>query len=288
MPLLLVDFRDSTHVRRHELAQRSINQLTAGIIGVSHFANWYYFAGADLYDFVAGRWGTPQNQAARLDCYSQFRAALTLDTSLPAPLRSEMQRRIEAVTVNPMAESPGRQVDAASARYDELRKEAENGILLRRLELERRAEVASFQRGPGRMALDIALHTVTLGTYTHRVSKRTDTLQALDVNRRAQANLDFLAPLARAGTAPEVALQPERIEASVNELSALLPDIRSSRVREQATDVLKSLSELTQDSQLRSDCLFALGAIKRGGQAGIAAEPRVFTKPVTALADTGH
>ncbi len=51
MPLLLIDFRDKLHVRRHELAQRSINEITSGVIGISHFTNWYYYVGADLYDF---------------------------------------------------------------------------------------------------------------------------------------------------------------------------------------------------------------------------------------------
>ncbi|MDQ2841564.1 MAG: hypothetical protein M3Y72_11110 [Acidobacteriota bacterium] len=60
-PLLLVDFRDRTHLRRHEMLQRSIGEITAGVIGISHFTNWYYYVAADVYDFVASRHGAAMN-----------------------------------------------------------------------------------------------------------------------------------------------------------------------------------------------------------------------------------
>ena len=67
MPLLLIDFRDGGHLKRHELTQRTINEITSGVIGVSRFTNWYYFVGADLYEFWASRRGTAVNQQQRLN-----------------------------------------------------------------------------------------------------------------------------------------------------------------------------------------------------------------------------
>ncbi len=86
-PLLLIDFRGSLHLRRHEMTQRAINDATAGVIGISHFTNWYYYAAADLYNFVVSRHGAATSESARLDCYSQFRASLALDQELDPALR---------------------------------------------------------------------------------------------------------------------------------------------------------------------------------------------------------
>ncbi|MCU1292426.1 MAG: hypothetical protein JWP08_1276, partial [Bryobacterales bacterium] len=71
-PLLMVDFRDKLHVRMNEMVQRTVNEITSGIVGISHFTNWYYYAGASAYDFVASRHGKGMDSASRLDCYTRF------------------------------------------------------------------------------------------------------------------------------------------------------------------------------------------------------------------------
>lgn len=52
--MLLIDFRDKLHVRRHEQVQRAITELTVGVIGISPLTNWYYYLGMSLYEFIAG------------------------------------------------------------------------------------------------------------------------------------------------------------------------------------------------------------------------------------------
>ncbi len=96
-PLLLVDFRDKLRTRRHEMTQRSINEVTAGVIGISHFTNWYYYVGADIYDFIASRHGAATSQSERLDSYSQFRVKLALDRQLAPKLREQMQQRVNSL-----------------------------------------------------------------------------------------------------------------------------------------------------------------------------------------------
>ncbi len=120
VPLLLIDFRDKLHVRRHEMTQRSINEITAGVIGISHFTNWYYYVAADLYDFVVNRHGGAMDRAARLDSYSQFRVALALDRQLNPQLRAQMQRRVDALAINPLEAAPARELQLATARYAKL------------------------------------------------------------------------------------------------------------------------------------------------------------------------
>src|ERR1700761_405687 len=116
LPLLLVDFRDKLHIRRHEMTQRAINEITSGVIGISHFTNWYYYVAADLYDFVVSRHGATMDKAERLDCYSQFRVELALDHSLDADLRSDIQRRVNSFSLNPL-EAEDREMQAALARH---------------------------------------------------------------------------------------------------------------------------------------------------------------------------
>jgi hypothetical protein len=65
MPLLMIDFRNSAHLKWHELTQRTITEITSGVIGISRFTNWYYYVAADLYDFYASRRGTATNQQQR-------------------------------------------------------------------------------------------------------------------------------------------------------------------------------------------------------------------------------
>src|SRR5581483_9898309 len=129
MPLLLVDFRNSMHVKWHEIAQRSINEVTAGVIGISHFTNWYYYVAADLYDFIESRHGAATNLSSRLDCYSQFRVKLQLDHQLDSRLRHEMQQHVDALAVNPLESAPESETAAALTRYSMLQQEAATGAL---------------------------------------------------------------------------------------------------------------------------------------------------------------
>ncbi len=276
MPLLMIDFRSESRVRRHEMAQRGIDQLVSGILGLSHFGNWYYFAGADAYSFIATRRGAALNRDARLDSYAQFRTALTLDTTLPADLRITMLSRLNQLAMNPLDASPETEVQTARARYSKLQAEIENGELLKRLELERRQEVAEFGKGGGHLALDSALHVLTFGSYTHRARANSVLLARLDRDRRVDSNLLYLDQVVRAGASPEVSFDAARVSVSINELSSLLPDVRSARVRAHAVHDLTRIESLTNDSSLRADCSFALRSVTGELPPGIAARPRAL------------
>ena len=54
-PLMVIDFRHKLSRRRREMGQRSINELITGVLGISHFADWYFYIGLDLHRFVMGR-----------------------------------------------------------------------------------------------------------------------------------------------------------------------------------------------------------------------------------------
>lgn len=264
LPLLLVDFRDGLHGRRQEMIQRSVNEVTAGVIGISHFTNWYYYVAADLYDFVIARHGGAVNQSARLDAYSRFRAKLALDQDSDPQLRQEMQRRVSSLAVNPLEASPGREMEIARFRSAQLATQLdEGGRLTQRMDKERRAELAAFgQTRQGQLLQDF-FHTLSLGLYTHRVKPDPENLAALDRQRRVQYHLDFLTSLAEAETRPEVAYDSARIRASVYALNILMPGISSPEVRQRAEAVLLRLKSLSQDGELQSDCSLALASLKR-------------------------
>src|SRR5579875_702331 len=266
LPLLLVDFRDKLHVRRHEMTQRAINELTSGIIGISHFTNWYYYVAADFYDFVVSRHGAAMDKAARLDTYSQFRVELALDHSLDADLRSDIQRRVDSLAVNPLEASPNREMQVAVERYARLQAEAGDGVLAARIDKQRRAELAAFgQSGKGRVT-DTVLHDGTFGLYTHRVKADDGNLAALERDRRIQYQLRFLDSLVQAGTQPEVAYESAKIKASVNELSRLMPAVSASAVRAHAAATLERLEKISKDAELQSDCSFAVAVLKRNSE----------------------
>jgi hypothetical protein len=133
------------------------------------------------------------------------------------------------------------------------------------------------------------LHYATFGSYTHRAAKDTGNLAMLDRNRRIEYQLNFLDALVQTGTRPEVAYDSSRIEASVADLSGLMPGVRAPEVRAHVEATLARLKGLTQDQALQADCSLALEALKRDSRAiiaGSAPGPATVTRTV-ALVETG-
>lgn len=263
LPLLLIDFRDKLHTRRHEMTQRSINEITSGVLGISHFTNWYYYVAADLYDFVVSRHGKAMDRAARLDSYSQFRVELALDDSLDAGLRSDMQQRLNSLDMNPLNAAPYRDIQVATARYARLQAQAQGQALAAMIEKERRSEVAGFGESGKKRAGEVLLHDATFGIYSN-LAKREDTnLAVLDRDRRVEYQLNFLDTLNRAGTQPEIAYDAARIRAAVSELGGLMSQVQNKEVRLRAAAAIQRLGSLSHDPDVQDDCSVALAALER-------------------------
>ena len=264
LPLLLVDFRDQVHVRRHEMTQRSINEITAGVIGISHFTNWYYYVGADVYDFVAGRHGAAVDQTERLDAYSQLRTDLALDNEMDSRLRKAIEARLDGVSVNPLEAAPQREIQNAEIRYARLQEEyGTDGKLAALLDRQRRTEIAEFGKSTGHKERNLFFHVVTFGIYHDRARESPDTVAKLRTYREVQAHLAFLDSLAAAGTKPEVACDPARIASSINELASLMPRVAQRGVREHAVATLKSLSKMSDSPELEAEYANAIADLSR-------------------------
>ena len=281
MPLLLLDFRTTMRLKWHEMTQRSINEITAGVIGISHFTNWYYYVGADLYDFVASRHGAALNQSERLDAYSQFRVRLELDRQLDPALRTDMQQRVNSLAINPLEAAPQQEMLAALARYDNLQRDARNGQLLKTVDNNRRAELAIDSESPQQISWQSFLHIASFGSYTHRVGAKAENVAEVDRYRRVQNQLDYLDRVTENGTQPEVAYDSIQLEHSVSILRNELPYVESRPVRTRAAATLNRLNDLTQDAALKTDCSAAVASLDQTNRAAgtqIALEPAILGK----------
>jgi hypothetical protein len=275
MPLLLVDFRHRHHLRWHAVTQRAINEITAGVIGISHFTNWYYYVAADLYDFLASRRGAAMDQAKRLDCYSQFRVQLALDRQLDERLRLAMQDGVRSLAVNPLETAPQQEMNAAAQHAERLRQDAENGELAKFLDKHRRAELAASDAGGRQMLVDAFLHVVSFGRYTHRdESAPSETLAQVDRLRRAQYQLDFLSGLADQSSPPEILVDAGRIRQAIGELQDLMPQLRKRRICDQAVEVIEQLRMNSQDVELQADCSRVVASLHEWHEATDPAAPR--------------
>jgi hypothetical protein len=287
-PLLLVNFRDELQVRRHEVTQRTINEVTSGVIGVSHITNWYYYAGSMLYNLVWSRHGIAVDQASRLDCYSQFRAQLSSDKSLDPQFRSELLRHADRLLVNPLELPVERKAELASMHFAQLTNASgEDGVLMKRLNDERRAELAAFGQGKAAGFAQSGLHMATFGRYTQRVSADELQLSTLDRERRVLYRLEFLDALVREGTQPEVAYKAGQIQDSVADLNTLMSQVGSARIRERAAVTLDRLKSLSRDAGVQTQCAVALialhetpGSVRAENTPAIASSPRVAGRPL--------
>lgn len=283
-PLLLIDFRGSLHLRRHEMTQRAINDATAGVIGISHFSNWYYYAAADLYNFVVSRHGAATSASARLDCYSQFRAALALDQNLNPALRRQMESRVNSLVFNPLESAPTKALELAQEHYLVLRARAQDGKLLNRIDNERRSELAEFgESRHGRLAR-IVLHDVTFGAYTSRVKPGKDNLIALDRERRVLYQLNFLDRLADTGTAPEVTHSVKQIQSAITNLSDLMVAVKTPGVRSHVARTLQQLHDISQNSDLQLECVTALASLQNENDANDVVAAQIYKKPSSGVA----
>jgi hypothetical protein len=260
-PLILMDFRHKLSMRRREVAQRSVNELITGVLGISHFADWYFYIAFDLHRFIVGRRGAALDEASRLDCYSDFRVNLALDRTIDPSLKKDMETRIRWLAVNPLEATPQREIQNAIARYKLLEKAADDGDLMARVDQEHRFELSSFGESEKTKLAKSMLHVSTLGFYKQQA--KSDDIFLLDHERRVAYQLSFLDSLIQPQTPPEISYDSGRIKSSVRELSNLMPSIAAPAVRSHAEATVEHLKNLSKDDDLRTDCTTALVLMKQ-------------------------
>ena len=261
-PLMMIDFRSASKPKRREIAQRTSDEIVNGVLGLSHFGNWYYFAGNALYQFVRSRHGSAVNQAARLDAYSEFRVSLSLNTSMDADFRKELQKRIQAVALNPLDAPAGREIASARRHFDNLQRAAEFGEQLSvRVDRDRRAELARFGEGDKQRLAWSAVHVATFGLYTRRVPKREDNRQMLSRDRTIETLIRYLKLVSEAGPRPEVVYPASDVQNSIRELSNRIVPAVPVSIRRSAIRLIEDVRGTTENAGIRSDCDLALASL---------------------------
>jgi hypothetical protein len=246
VPLLLVDFRSAHAPKRGEMIRRAARDTMAGVLGISKWGNWPYFAGSFAWEFVRTRHGSATNRVARLNAYAEARQWLAFDPQLDEGLRVDLQKRLELLGVNPLEESVFDQARIAQGQYAALLKYADDPHGLgARLKHDREKELSSYRHGwAARLGLRVA-HLTSLGLYKHREEPADEVIEALDRDRRTDRDLHFLKTVARSSPRPEVVWNMEEVRRAIDELAATGFERHSEKVVER---ILRQ----TSDAQTRA------------------------------------
>ncbi len=286
VPLLLIDFLDPTRAKRREMSERAWNDVVHGVLGLTLTANWYYFAGNAVLDFIESRHGKALDQGARLDCYARFRAELMLDHDLDGDFRSLMRQRLSRMATNPLEVAPEWEIELAGLNFKQLETNLAKPAFSESLDNQRRAEMAQDTETGGQRVTSTIEHAVTLGAYTKRVPKDQFDLIDLDHERRIRADLTILEMATRHPTDPEVAYDSTTIENALVELTSLM-DAKTPHADQQRAKVVvaklkassKSGTLLAQSAQLE-EALVSIHSGKRSDELTITKKPDTSVSPV--------
>ena len=252
VPLLLVDFRDSHAPKRREMIRHAATDTISGVLGITKFGNWPFLAGSYAFNFVRVRHGAANDRSARLKTYAQARAWLALDGSISGGLRSELQKRLDMLGVNPMGESVANEMKIARRQYAALIKYAQDPQgLPARLENDRQAELTAYNHGIGARAGFRVARVMTLGIYSHR-EKQEETIQAsLDIDRRKARQTRFLETVAKSGPQAEIVWNMDQVRQAIDDIAAGPLPARSAQL-------VQRIMDQTQDEETRAVCQRAL------------------------------
>jgi hypothetical protein len=258
IPALLIDFRDRRNPRRRELSRRVLHDVTKNIFSLSSFGNVPYFLGRTVYDWVTGRRGMDLNQPSRLTSYSELKLLLSFNPSLEPKLRSEIEKRLENVSVNPLNNNNQSEVQLARQQYESLLAFAGRpGGLTARIERDRRAEMVALEHGRGARFFFGLGNILTFGRYVHRETMSPELSARIDFARRLDSHTQFLRAVARSSPQTEVAWDLTAVKNSLQFLAD-----RGAAANGSAARAAAAIFQRTNDAELRRLSLDALYKIK--------------------------
>ena len=255
VPLLLVDFRNTSQPRRRELVRHGAATVITGVLGISRFGNWPFLAASSAWTFVRGRQGNAVNRSARLEAYAGARAFLAMDSGIDPAFRSELMQRLGHLAVNPLENATSTEATVAREQYAALSQYAMTPAgLPAKLQAERQRELDSYTRP--RVARVLAgFGRLFTGGPRVGPEKSLELRAQLDSYRRYAAQLRFLDRLLAASPRPDVNWDPDQIRHSIEALSA------EPRKDSRAPRVIAQMFERSDDPELRIACLRALGRL---------------------------
>lgn len=257
IPALLIDFRAGMNAKKRELSGRVLNDVTKNVLSLSSFGNLPYFGARKLYGFLTGRRGIDLNQPSRVRSYSELKLLLAFNPTVEPKLRDELERRLEAVSLNPMSNDMGSEIELARKQYAALVEfaEREDGLPAK-IARDRREEMVSLKHGPAMRFLFNLGNIVTFGRYVHREDATPELDQRMELARRVRYHTEFLQQVARSSPQIEVAWELSNVRASLRFLAHNAQAANGSTAK-----VAAKIFARTTDSESRTLCLDVLSRI---------------------------
>jgi hypothetical protein len=257
IPMLLVDFRDGYNPKKREMSRRVLSDVTRNVLSVSKFGNLPYFLGRTVVDFVTGRRGIDLNQPTRLQTYSQLKLLLSLSNSFDPELRTEVGKRLEKLSLNPLENDFDVEANLAKQQYAALLNFAKDPAgLTAKIERDRRSELTPLEHGSRAQFAFRFLNVLTFGKYVHREELTGDMEQRLDLARRLSYHTRFLEQVARSEADIEVGWDLDEVKRSLNFLAE-----HGSQASGRAIQAAGKIFGRTNNDGIRRACLDSLSRI---------------------------
>ena len=257
IPMLLVDFRDGYNPKKREMSRRVLNDVTRNFLSLSKFGNLPYFLGRTVFDFVTGRRGIDINQPSRLKTYAQLKLLMSLTNSMEPELRTEVNRRIENVSLNPLENDLETEATLAQEQYAALVAYAKDpGGLASRLERDRRAELVPLEHGDAAEFGFRLMHVLSFGKYIHREELSSDMVPRLDIARRLDHHTKFLQQVSKSKAEIDIGFNLDEVKRSLRFIAD-----HGTLVSSNAVSAAAKIFARTRDDETRRLCLDSLSRI---------------------------
>jgi len=253
VPLLLVDFRSSLTAKKRELFGHLSNAVLTGVLGITPFGNLTFFAAKSSWTMYEGRHGAPTQRSERLRSYSEAREFLAVDTRLAPRLKTELERRLDHLALNPLENAAGAETRVAREQFAALMQWANspNGLVAR-LENDRRKELAAYTHSKPEQLFAGVGRLFQAPSVDSEASVRARRAE-LEARRQADAHTRYLKQLLASSPRPEIVRNPVEILHAIEALSDdpfAGPDTPA---------LIGRVFDRSRDFGLRMACLHGLG-----------------------------
>jgi hypothetical protein len=252
VPFLLADFRDSLKPKHREMISQGASSMVTGVLGITRFGNPAFFVADAAWIFVRGRHGAAVNRSARLEAYSEAREFLSVDASLDPALKSELQRRLDHLALNPRENDVAHEANLAREQHAALLQYAESPRGAAKLERDRRKELEAYTQSPGRRMTTGFGRIFTRGPRVDPEKPDPILRAQLDAYRRSNYHGRFLDQILASSPSPDVVWDADAIGRSVSVLTA------DANMTPKNRRLVSEVCARSTDGDLRLTCLRAL------------------------------
>lgn len=257
IPALLIDFRDSLNPKRRESTRLILRDLAKNVLPLSTAGHAAFFLARVPYDWITGRRGMDVNQPSRLRSYSELKLLLAFNGSIDPALKSEIERRLEKVAVNPLSNDSETEIRLARRQYNSLIDFARRPEgLPARIERDRHAEMVPLEHGPAARFFFSLGNVLTFGRYVHRETATPELSARMELARRMQNHTHLLRDSGKSSPQIEVAWDMTNVTRSLK----FIVDNGSSSDKQPAR-AAAAIFARTSDAAARRLCLDALARI---------------------------